>query len=110
MSAVTYQRDTQARGLHRTLSVIALQAREKALEDGMTCDGMQALRGIAEGIKAIASHAGTICHADAGDELGALSDHLSDMCAKIVEAHLTPQFTAACRADARSKAMREDAA
>ncbi len=103
------EHDAKARELHRHLSIIAAHAREKAMQDNMSHNGTLALRGIASAIPAIANHAGVICHADAGDELGALCDAISDICAAVVREHLEPEYTDACRADERSKAMREDA-
>lgn len=112
--SLTHQRDQQARDLNRQLSIIAVQAREMALDDGTSSEGAAALRGIAEGVRAIASQAGVICHANAGNDLASLAETIDDICAAIVRAQHTPtlsmQELAGVRLDERSKASREDAA
>ena len=106
-------RRIQTLELLRELDRIATKARGLADDNGMDTKGTIALRALELSARLIRQCAGTICAAGGTSDLAALCDNLSDMTARLREAHYAHPLTAheleQMDRDFRNKMNREDA-
>lgn len=104
-------RRIQTLELLRALDDIATTARGLADDDGTDATGAEALKSVSLCARAIRLRAETICAAGGTSDLAALCDNLSDMTARLRDAHysrpLTAHELAQMDRDFRNKQMRE---